>query len=110
MIPEPEYTMFRRPRKALFSVALAASLGLAACGPSKPPATVKVHGNVPDATVTVDDMLLGSLRYVSKNKIGLPPGRHRITVERVGYFPWDRLVEVGEEPIDLDVQMVPIPD
>ena len=72
--------------------------------------SLRASGNVPDATVTVDDQLIGSLKYVSTRGIALPPGKHRVTVERAGYFPWDRLVEATEQPVILDVQMVPIPD
>ena len=49
---------------------------------------------------------------MAKRGVALPPGKHRITVEKSGFFPWDRLVEVreGDPPIQLDVGMVKIPD
>jgi hypothetical protein len=37
-------------------------------------------------------------------------GQHRITVEKEGYFPWDKLVEADRQPIHLEVELVPIPD
>lgn len=99
--------MLRSP----FPKALALAALVAGCGAAMKPASLKVSGNVPDATVTVDDQYIGSLKFVSGSRLALPPGKHRITVERAGYFPWDRVVEsAGEEPIVLDVQMVPVPD
>ncbi|MRG90760.1 PEGA domain-containing protein [Polyangium spumosum] len=85
----------------------------AACAPSAP-ATVslRMKGNAPDAFVTIDDMQIGALAFVAKRGVALPPGKHRITVEKSGYFPWDRLVEAreGDPPIRLEVELVKIPD
>jgi hypothetical protein len=72
--------------------------------------SLRVKGNVPDAQVTVDDIPLGNLGYVAAHGVALPPGRHRVTVERAGYFPWDAVLEAQDEPILLDVKLVPIPD
>jgi hypothetical protein len=92
---------------------LAAALALAAlcgCSAANQRIPLRVKGNVPDASVTIDDMYLGSLSYVQKGRVQIPPGKHRVTVERAGYFPWDKLIEVGTEPISLDVVLVPVPD
>lgn len=90
-------------------------LGLAACAGTRPsPKTVslRVQGNVPSARVTIDDQPIGPLGYVARRGVALPPGEHRITVEKTGYFPWDELVvaKEGQEPIELDIELVPIPD
>jgi hypothetical protein len=42
--------------------------------------------------------------------VRLPEGEHRISVTKAGYFPWDRLVNAGRDPIKLDVQLEPVPD
>jgi hypothetical protein len=88
-------------------------LATAACEPT-PPKTVslRVAGNVPDAHVTIDDQYLGAFAYVAKKGVALPPGQHRITIEKVGYFPWDRVVVAreGDPLIKLDVVLVEIPD
>lgn len=88
-------------------------LGLSACVP-RAPATVslRMKGNVPDASVTIDDQYIGALAYVAARGVALPPGTHRITVEKAGYFAWDRLVEArsGAPPIHLQVQLTPVPD
>ena len=72
--------------------------------------SLRVQGNVPDASVTIDDQYVGALAYVASRGVALPPGKHRITVERLGYFPWDRLVEADDDLIRLDVRMVKVPD
>lgn len=106
-----------RPRKpSLLHAALALGT-LAACGPSIPPTTsLRIKGNVRDASVTVDDQYIGALAFVSSRGVALPPGKHHITIEKAGYFPWDREVEAPSEPggkpqpIFLNVELVKIPD
>ena len=51
-----------------------------------------------------------AIRRVQARGVALPPGRHRITVERSGYFPWDAVVEAKDEPVSLQVTLVPVPD
>jgi hypothetical protein len=79
---------------------------------SSSPQTVslRVQGNVADAQVTIDDMPIGALGYVSAHGVALPPGKHRVTVERAGYFPWDAVLVADDDPINLQVKLVPIPD
>lgn len=89
---------------------LAVSALAAGCGAALETVSLRVKGNVPDAAVTIDDQYLGSLAFVSKRGVAMPPGKHRVTVEKPGYFPWDRVVEATEQPVHLDVQLVPIPD
>jgi hypothetical protein len=72
--------------------------------------SLRVQGNVPDAQVTIDDIPIGALNYVAAHGVALPPGKHRVTVERTGYFPWDAVLQADDEPIHLDVKLVPIPD
>jgi hypothetical protein len=89
----------------------AAALLCAACVPPMPPTvSMRVHGNVPDAAVTVDDQYLGALAYVASKGVALPPGPHRITVEKAGWFPWDRVVEAKDQPVMLEVVLIKIPD
>jgi hypothetical protein len=63
-----------------------------------------------DAVVTIDEEYIGPLGYVAARGVKLPAGKHRITIEKPGYFPWDRLVDAGTEPIHFDVELEPIPD
>jgi hypothetical protein len=96
-----------------FLAVFVACAGLSACV-QQPPKTVslRIDGNVRDASVTVDDKYLGAFAFVAAHGVALPPGTHRITVEKSGYFPWDKLVEAkdGGTPIRLDVVLVKIPD
>jgi hypothetical protein len=75
-----------------------------------PTVSLRVRGNVADAQVTIDDIPVGALAFVAARGVALPPGRHRVTVERTGYFPWDTLVEAKGDPIYLQITLVPIPD
>jgi len=63
-----------------------------------------------DAAVTIDEEYIGPLGYVAARGVRLPAGKHRISVEKPGYFPWDRLVEASTAPIQLSVELEPIPD
>lgn len=88
------------------------ALALAACAGQVRTTSLRVQGAPLDASVTIDDRFLGSFAYVAQHGVALPPGKHRITVEKTGFFPWDRLVEAheGDPPIHLDVALTPIPD
>lgn len=88
------------------------ALGLAACGlRSAVTLTMQpARGTPPDASVIIDEQFVGFLGYVAARGIRLPEGEHRITVEREGYFPWDRIVESDRKPIALEVELIPIPD
>jgi hypothetical protein len=83
-----------------------------ACGPRAQPRTVslRVAGGPPQATVTVDDQIVGSLEIVAARGVALPPGPHRISVEAPGFLPWDKIVEAKDAPVKLEVRLEPIPD
>jgi hypothetical protein len=94
-------------------LSIALCLALTACVVEAPrTVSLRVAGAPPDASVTVDDKYLGAFAYVQRRGVAMPPGKHRITVEKTGYFPWDRLVEAheGDAPIKLDVALTKIPD
>jgi hypothetical protein len=99
--------------KAAIGAAAAAILAASGCV-ARAPETVslRVKGNVPGASVTIDDEYLGALAYVASRGVALPIGVHRVTVEKAGYFPWDRLVEAksGGAPILLTVELQRVPD
>lgn len=84
------------------------------CGP-QPRAAVSMSMSYekptpPDASVTIDEQYIGPLGYVAAHGVRLREGEHRISVTKAGYFPWDRLVTAGRDPIKLDVKLEPIPD
>jgi len=95
-------------------VLLIAALNSQACFQT-PRAVVpmKLHRarNTPrDANVTVDEEYIGPLYLIATQGLSLPVGKHRVTVTREGYFPWDRLVQADRTPIELAVELVPIPE
>jgi len=63
-----------------------------------------------DASVYIDEQFVGFLGVVAARGVRLPEGEHRITVEKAGYFPWDRLVLSDRNPIALNVELRRIPD
>ena len=91
---------------------LLASIALAGCVTTARTTSLRIDGNVDDATVTIDDQVLGSVAHVEKKGVALPPGRHRVSVEKPGYFPYDELVEVkeGDPLIRLQIEMERVPD
>jgi hypothetical protein len=91
---------------------LLVALLLAGCVREPRTTSLRVGGAPPDATVTIDDRPIGAFAFVQKRGVALPPGKHHITVEKSGYFPWDRLVEAhdGDPPVILDVTLTKIPD
>ena len=93
---------------------------VAACAPAAvpypPTVSLRMSGQPKNATVTIDDIPVGTLDIVAARGVALPPGRHRITVEAPGYFPSDTLVEALESaasnktPLVVTVSLLPIPD
>jgi hypothetical protein len=102
--------------RLLLGASLALSVpGLPGCGLRgvRPAVTMKLVRSAAtprDASVIIDEEYIGPLYYVVARGVRLPVGQHRITVEKEGYFPWDRLVEAGREPIVLKVKLVRVPD
>lgn len=99
---------------ASLALALAAACGQPA-SPSTATVSLRMRGTPADATVTIDDQIVGQLDYVAARGVALPPGVHHITVQAPGYFPMDREVEAklangASAPIDVAVKLVPVPD
>ena len=63
-----------------------------------------------NASVSIDEQYIGPLSIVAAHGVRLPVGTHRITVEKDGYFPFDRLVTADREDIRLVVKLEPVPD
>jgi hypothetical protein len=95
--------------------AVAILLGLCSgCGPALRPAvslSIAYEKKTPaDASVSIDEQYIGPLGYVAAHGVRLPEGEHRVSVTKAGFFPWDRLVSAGRDPIKLAVTLEPIPD
>lgn len=94
-------------------IALGALMALGACRPAESPkrtVSLRIQGSPPEAMVTIDDEVVGTLDVVEARGVALPPGQHRITVEAPGYFPHDRIVVAKDRKILLKIQLVPVPD
>lgn len=93
---------------------LLVAFAVMACGPNGPGPTVSMRmtGGPPNASVTVDDIFVGTLEVIVRRGVALPVGSHRISVEAPGHVPWDKMVEAkeGDAPLRLDVTLVPLPD
>lgn len=98
---------------ALAVIAAIATSILGGCAGAPPTTSLRVKGapQAPkDASVTIDDQYVGALAFVAARGVALPEGKHRVTVEKAGYFPWDRVVEARHQPIYLEVELTRIPD
>jgi hypothetical protein len=97
-----------------FAIAALLATVAAACKPAREPAFVSMRlvGGPAAASVTIDDIFVGTFDVVSARGVALPVGAHRVSVEAPGYFPWDQMVEAaeGRVPVRLEVRLVPTPD
>jgi hypothetical protein len=103
-----------RLRNRVSSTALLFVMALTACV-NTPRAVVPMRiqrtpGTPRDADVIVDEEYVGPLYLIATQGLRLPVGKHRVTVTSEGYFPWDRLVEADRTPIQLSVNLVPVPE
>jgi hypothetical protein len=104
--------------RALLRVVLSLALlgfGAAPGGCQVPRAAVRlslerVASTPRDASVYIDEQFVGFLGVVAARGVRLPEGEHRITVEKVGFFPWDQLVVSDRQPIHLKVELRRIPE
>lgn len=62
------------------------------------------------ALVYIDEQFIGTLDYVAAKGVRLPEGKHRISVQKNGYYPFDALVESDRYPIHLRVALLRLPD
>ena len=95
------------------SLALGVALTEGCVPPPRPTVSLRVvrkDGTPRDASVTIDEQYIGPLGYVAAHGVRMPEGKHRITIEREGYFPYDVQVVAGRARIRLDVKLVRVPD
>jgi hypothetical protein len=103
----------RALRRSLLTRALPLVLAVAcqaSVAPSVSLSFKRTQGTPWDAGVWIDEEFIGPLSYVAGHGVRLPEGKHRITVQKEGYFPWDRLVVANKQPVALDVTLEPVPD
>ena len=100
---------------ALSLVALGAFAGCQpAAAPSVETVSFRLRGTPIDANVTIDDIQLGSIEYVTARGVALPKGTHHLTIEAPGYFPFDKELDAKlttpPQPIVVVVKLEPVPD
>lgn len=96
-----------------FIIALVASLLIGCIHDVTPANTLRLKRDPQtprDASVIIDEQYVAPLNVVAAQGVRLPVGEHRISVEKAGFFPYDRLVVSDRETIVLDVKLEPIPD
>jgi hypothetical protein len=91
------------------------TLGLSGCALNlphsrAPTVSLRMRGAPPEASVTIDDHFMGPLDVVAARGVALVKGIHRISVEADGYFPWDKVIDARDGPVQLEVRLVAIPD
>jgi len=62
------------------------------------------------ALVYVDETYIGTLAQVKRQGLRLTEGKHRISVEKTGYYPFDTVVLSKRQPIAVEVELLPLPD
>jgi hypothetical protein len=96
----------------LVALALFAELGCATMG-LRSAVDLRVErdkGTPGSALVSIDERFVGTLAYVERRGVRLPEGRHRISVEKSGYLPYDAILVSDREPLTLRVELVRLPD
>jgi len=76
-------------------LALAAQLGCATAIPYGA-ISMRVDSNVPDATVWVDDVLVGRVADWARDGRHIRSGFHRIEIRHAGYYSYFQEVELPE--------------
>lgn len=61
------------------------------------------------ALVYIDDHYIGSLAAVAARGVRIVEGKHRVSIEKTGYFPYDAVVVSRFDPILLKVDLLALP-
>ena len=99
-------------RPVLFTLFVVVQSGCATMGlRSAVDLTVEIAPGTPGkALVYVDEHYVGTLSALAARGLRLPEGEHRLTVEKTGYFPYDKLVVSKVKPIDLRIELLKLPN
>jgi hypothetical protein len=95
----------KQPSRFVFAIVLL--LGCATTGSGPPSVAFRIAGNVPDATVWIDDHLVGKLADFSKSEKRLERrlilGFHRVEIRAPGYYSVFRELE-AKAGADLSIE------
>jgi hypothetical protein len=64
----------------------------------------------PSALVYIDGQYIGTLAALAARGVRVPEGKHRLSVEKTGYFPYDAIIVSDLYPIQLDIDLLPLPE
>jgi hypothetical protein len=95
---------------AIITAIFTTGCGAGQLGREGPRGTVRFKGEPADATVSIDETHLGPIGMFEEHGVKLRPGTHRIVVEKEGYFPEYRLVEVARNKlVTLEIKLREVP-
>lgn len=73
--------------------------------------TVKMGPHAPaSALVYINGSYIGSLAAVVARGVRIPEGKHRLSVEKSGYFPYDAIIVSDIDAINLRIDLLPLPE
>ncbi|MBI5487257.1 MAG: PEGA domain-containing protein [Deltaproteobacteria bacterium] len=103
------------PRTLRALLALLPLLLLPACPttpqpPAPPTGGLRCEGTPPNALVTVDEQIAGTIEQLGELPVMLQPGTHRVQAAAPGFFPWYGDVEVGVTVESLHVELRAVPE
>jgi hypothetical protein len=104
-----------RRRIASGGLALLIAAAVIGCGAAHlktdgPRGTVRFKGEPGDAHLFIDETSLGPVAMFEESGVKLRPGTHRILLEKAGYFPEYRLVEVVDGTLTMvEIELREIP-
>jgi hypothetical protein len=91
-------------------------LGVTGCtnvivgAPTSSTVPLRFSGSPAQATVLSDDQRAGSLDVVAARGVRVLPGKHHVTIEAVGYLPFDTEIDAQGPLLKIDARLTPIPD
>ena len=92
--------MSNKTKSKILMLACAGLLSCATVGPPKDAVSFRVEVNVPDATVWVDDHLVGSALVLARDGTFLRAGFHRVEVRHPDYYSFFTEVQPKQgEPV-----------
>jgi hypothetical protein len=101
--------------RTLFVLGASASLvaaGCAARAPSRPPldALLSLTVEPPDATVRVDDRVIGSGRSIAGRWVAVAHGAHRVAVNAPGFDRFEEDIDLAPGRHERTVRLDPTPE
>jgi hypothetical protein len=98
-------------RLALLAVVLSAAACTAKVpAPPAPDAFLLLHVQPDDATVRVDDRVIGSARTIRSRWVAVSHGRHRLAVNAPGFDPLEEDVELAPGRHERTLELAPTPE